>query len=280
MDVALAYNPLAGSHDPGRVTKLAEALRNAGHQVEILDSRAAKSSPKARAADLLCVAGGDGTLRDLICGWDAGALPRLGVYPMGTINLVAREAGYPGDPRAFAQRATTPRARKHYIARVGDLAFLACASIGPDSFAVHGVSPGLKRRFGRLAYGIALCSALLRWPRVPMRISVDGRRHVGEAVYALKGRYFAGPWTLAPEASLQEPRLQILILPRARRRDFARLVIATMFSVRFADPAWQRLSAESVTVEADQPAPVQADGDIIAHLPVRIVVEPSPLEFV
>jgi diacylglycerol kinase (ATP) len=278
MNVALVYNPLAGNHNPARLAALARALEAKGHRVTRLDSRLAPNSPGARQADLICVAGGDGTVRDLIAGWTGAPLPRIGVYPMGTINLVAREAGYPRDPDAFAARLARP-ARRHVIAHAGGQPFLVCASAGPDSAAVAGVSPRLKRRVGRLAYAISFAGRLVRWQRHRLTVRAAGTVHRAEAAFVLKGRYFAGPWTLAPAAALTGAHLEILLLPRARRRDVARLILSATLSSRFADPDWVRLAAAEVEIDAEAAVPVQADGDIVGALPMRFGVAAHALEF-
>jgi diacylglycerol kinase family enzyme len=278
MNVVLVYNPLAGNHNPARLAALTRALEAREHRVTQLDSRLAPDSPGAREADLLCVAGGDGTVRDVIAGWNDAPLPRIGVYPAGTINLVAREAGYPADPSAFVERLDGP-GRRHFIARADARPFLVCASAGPDSAAVAAVSPALKRRIGRMAYAVAFAGVLARWPRQRLTVRVADSEYQAEAAFVLKGRYFAGPWTLAPAAALTGAQLEILLLPRARRRDVVRLVLWATLSRRFADPRWLRFAAAEVEIDAAMPVPVQADGDIVGALPMRFGIASDPLEF-
>ena len=56
----------------------------------------------------------------------------LSIYPAGTINLLAREAGYPRDAGDFARLVLSaePR-RKHYPVTLGDGYFFACAGALP-----------------------------------------------------------------------------------------------------------------------------------------------------
>jgi diacylglycerol kinase family enzyme len=269
MHILVLHNPFAGSYDPAILQRLGGALEARGHSVRNLDCRTFDPAT-ASSWDLICIAGGDGTVREVVASLPADA-PPVAVYPLGTINLVAREAGYPADFAHFAERATSPAAhRLHHTGSVGALRFLCCLSVGPDSEAVARLSAPLKRRIGRLAYAVAAMRLLLRWPHPALVVTIDGGQWSCEAAYVFKGRYFAGPWTLAPRASLCEPGFEVLLIPRMRRRDFFRLCLYGLTGGRFADPQWIRRHGHDIEIGCDVSAPVQADGDIVGCLPVRI----------
>lgn len=275
--VVLAYNPASGRFRGALLRRLEAALRKAGHRVTCRNSRDALLTDSGEQPDLLCAFGGDGTARTLVD--RAGDTP-LCVYPAGTINLLAREAGYPADPDAFAARLGAGAARRMvHFGRIGEEPFLCCASVGPDAEAVAGVSEALKARIGRLAYGVAALRQIGRWPRRAFTFTVDGVAIAGEAMFVCKARYYAGPWVIDEEARLESDRFRVLILPRAGRRDMIRLALAAIVHPLFSSPAWHRLPATTITVASDTPAPVQADGDIVAHTPVNMTVAPFFLNF-
>lgn len=279
--VVVAYNPRAGHFSPRLLTRLCDTLRSAGHRVVAQDSLDFRVPATPGKIDLACLLGGDGTARTVISRNRAAAgNTAYCVYPAGTVNLLAREAGYPGRPAAFLARLGQDRpATGHHYGQLGDHAFLCCASVGPDAEVVARLSERLKQRLGRLAYGVALLGLLRRWPRRQLRVTVDGEVYEAEAVYVCKGRYYAGPWVLDDAADLCSDRFRVLLLGRARRRDIARLALSAIATRRLADPAWLRLSARSVVIAAAEPLPVQADGDILATTPVRLTVAPEPLTF-
>ncbi len=272
--VQLFHNSVSGSYCPARMQALGEALRCCGAEVTATESGNAPPVIDPRATHV-CVAGGDGTVRHVFM-----ALARSGcnipaaIFPSGTINLLAREAGYSADPVAFARRLLGGgEERKHYPVTINDTRFFACASAGPDSFAIARLSAPLKRKIGRAAYVAALLGLLRRWPRPRMVLTMDGRSLACEAVYIAKGRYFAGPWSLAPEARLTDKTLHVVALKCARRRDFLRFAWALL---RGCDPATLpgviALRGRQLTLECDGSVsiPVQGDGDIIASLPARV----------
>lgn len=279
--ILIGYNPQAGRFSVDRLNRLRDSLIAAGHRVELADSLTLAGRGSAMEADITCLFGGDGTARDVIGRHDIHrSRTRFAVYPAGTVNLIAREARYPDDPRAFARRLTGPGpAPRHYGGRIGRELFLCCASVGPDSAAVARVSPRLKRAGGRLAYVAALAGLLWRWPRHPLEVTIDGEPFRAEAAYVCKGRYFAGPWTLDPAASLASDTFRVLLLPTARRRDILRLALSAMVSPRLGDPGWIRRPGRRVTVDAAVPLPLQADGDHVAQTPALIEIAPDPLPF-
>jgi diacylglycerol kinase family enzyme len=171
--------------------------------------------------------------------------------------------------------------RLHFPVATGDTIFLACASVGPDSFALAHSSRRLKRRIGRLAYGVAFLGLLWRWPRRRIRLHVDGRGVDCEAFYVAKGRYFAGPWSLAPACRADDPLMYVIALERARRVDFLRLTVALLRGKGMESvPGAQCFTATDLSAESiDAPAPLQADGDVVAILPIRFSVAETPLSF-
>lgn len=279
--VALVCNPKAGSYSPAKLERLQRAFEGRQYLVHRYDGMSFKIDRLTSPIDLICIAGGDGTVRTTIGNNQSSEHPPpYCVFPMGTINLVAREAGYRPDIAKFcADSVVRTGDRTHVAGRVGNEVFLCCASIGPDSHAVARLSPRLKDRLGRFAYVVAMLKLGWSWPRPSLNLEIDGARHSAEAVFVLKGRYYAGPWVLDNQASLTKDCFRVLLLPQARRRDFLRLALFAIFGSIFADPRWTRLDASVVDISSPVDLPIQADGDIVAMTPARITLDPRPLTF-
>lgn len=279
--VQLFSNPRAGRRRAGRVNALAGAFEAEGARV--LHSISADGPPRiAPEATHVCVAAGDGTVRHV-----AGAVVRSGrdvrlsIYPAGTINLLAREAGYPRHPRAFARLALAEGpARLHYPVAMGESHFFACAGVGPDSLAVANVSPGLKRLIGRFAYAVAFARLLAQWPRHRIVLSADGREIACEAFYLAKGRYYAGGWSFAHQARVHDPVLHVVALRTARRRDYLRFVaaLAGHQDVARLDNI-EAFTCTALRAHSAEPLPFQADGDSVGTLPAKFAVAETPLTF-
>ena len=279
--VQLFSNPHAGGRRAGLVDALARAFEAEGAQV--LRCISADGPPQiAPEATHVCVAAGDGTVRHVASAvLRGGRTVRLSIYPAGTINLLAMEAGYPRDPAAFARLALADApARPHYPVAFGDAHFFACAGVGPDSLAVAAVSPTLKRALGRFAYAAAFLRLPMRWPRHAITLTVDGREVACEAFYVAKGRYYAGRWSFARDARVHQPQVHVVALRRARRRDYLRFVAAVL---THRDPAAlanvEAFACTALRAESREPLPLQADGDMVTTLPAEFAVGPTPLTF-
>jgi diacylglycerol kinase family enzyme len=279
--VQVIANPRAGRHKARRIAGLVRAFEELGAVVHYAEC-GAEPPPIRGDATHICVAAGDGTVRHVAGQIARSAHPAaLCIYPIGTINLLAREAGYPSRAKDFARLvlASEPR-RRHYPVTIGDGYFFACAGVGPDSLAVARVSSRLKRVIGRLAYGMAFLSVAASWPRHRIVLSCGGLEIECEAFYAAKGRYYAGNWSFAPHARLDEPILHVVALRQARRRDYAGFVWALL---RGRDPASlsnvEVLTCSSLQATSDARLPIQADGDIVGQLPAVMAVSEAPLVF-
>jgi len=278
--VQLFVNDRAGSLSQHRVAALQRELEAAGARV-ILTSTGAGALIVSDDATQVCAVGGDGTLRHVIAAIVRAGRPiPMSIFPSGTVNLLAREYGYGRDPAAFARRIlgqAAPRLGRY--ATIGDILMFTCASVGPDSAAVARLSPRLKRMIGRAAYGVAFLDILIRWPRPKLRLQAKGETIACEAVYIAKGLYYAGPWSFAPGAAADDPFLHVVALKQARRRDFIRFLWALLRHDDLRrDPNLIHLTCDALKI-AGAGAPLQADGDIVAHLPVEIAIDPTVQRF-
>ena len=279
--VQLFSNPSAGRHRRRTVARLARALEARGARV--LLSESSRGAPViADEATHVCVAAGDGTVRhvaDAVV--RAGRMVTMSIYPAGTINLLAMEAGYPRDPERFAAQALSGAAgRDHYPVAIGDSHFFACAGVGPDSLVVASVSARLKRAIGRVAYAVAAVKQAFSWRRFGIVLQTGERRVPCEAFYVAKGRYYAGRWSFAPLARVEQPLLHVVALRQARRRDYLQFLAAI---VTGRDPS-QLANVEAFTcttleARAAEALPIHADGDVVGVLPVTLAVRGEPLIF-
>lgn len=280
--VQLFVNDRAGSLSHRRVAALQRELEAAGARV-IRTSTAAGALTVADDATQICAVGGDGTIRHVIAAIVRAGRPiPMSIFPSGTVNLLAREFGYGLDPAAFVRRILgqgAPRLGRY--ATIGEVMMFTCASVGPDSAAVAGLKPRLKRLIGRAAYGVAFVDVLIRWPRPKLRLEANGETIACEAIYIAKGLHYAGPWSFAPHAAADDPLLHVVALRRARRRDFARFMWALLRRKDLSrDGNLIRLSCDALELFGDDAPPLQADGDIVATLPVHIVMSPAPQAFI
>ena len=286
MQLDLVYNPVAGSFDERHLGKLVRALEGVGFTVSPQPT-SAEGVELSGLAELICVHGGDGTLRDTVraLGDRAGAIP-LCVAPSGTINLVARELDYPRSPEAFARKLADAWRRgpatwvEAPLYRLGDMPIVSCLSIGPDSHAVARVSGKLKKRIGRYAYVVAMMQQMREWPRAPMQVrgtTTEGEtfEDEAEAVIVSNAALYAGPFRLSPEAALAADSVELITVGEGTRLRIMALSLAAMLGLPVERFAKARVRS-CRRIEFDRcVTPVQVDGD---HMPdCAYAIAPSGL---
>jgi len=287
----LVYNPFSGGFRQKRLDRLVAALVAQGFEVELLATQQ-DGAQLSGEADLICVHGGDGTLRDTVqaLGGKAGDIP-LCIARAGTINLVARELRYASQPERFARQLREAWQRgpqcwvRSPLYRLGDMPIVACVSIGPDSQAVARVSAPLKRRIGRMAYAAAILRQLSEWPRNEMTIRgelLDGRRFEcqAEAVIVSHAALYAGPFQLSPKAALASDGVELITLRRATRLGMLAFTLAAVLRLPVDRFGFAEIrSARRISFDRCV-TPVQVDGDHIPECAFAIGPSGTALQYV
>lgn len=241
----------------------------------------------AEGYDTIVAVGGDGTVNDVIqalCGREGPARARLGLIPMGTANVLARDLGLPlRDPAAAGAVVTRGEVRQLDLGRAGGQWFALVAGIGFDGAVTRAVNPRWKRRIGKLAYVFSAARTAFRF--APARITLTLDRGVPQqfnaylVVIANGGRY-AGRYRLARDVRPDDGMLDLFVCLRrgSLLASLARNGLALARNRLHLAPGVMRLRAHHVAVDADRPLPVQLDGDTVGVTPTVIEVIPGVLE--
>jgi diacylglycerol kinase (ATP) len=230
--------------------------------------------------EIIAAAGGDGTLNAVANGLAASAPRPIALLPFGTANVLACDIGLPRRAESLAELIVAGSAQPIWPGRVGDRLFLTMASSGFDAQTVAAVDPWLKRRFGRFAFAWAILVCLTRYRPHELTVRVDGTDYRAAGAIATKGRCYAGPFVIAPEADLAKPVLDLLLLRRAGRWAVLRYLAVLLLgrASRCKDVQWLRTRAASLTAAA--PVPVQADGETFGNLPITLGIAERPLSLI
>jgi diacylglycerol kinase (ATP) len=282
--ILIIVNPAAGRPRSAerRLRRVVGALERQGCSVVLrrAGSRLGDAERLAREAeadfDAIVAAGGDGTVHAVVNGLAGRPIP-VGVLPFGTVNLLAREIGLPRRLEALANLIAEAPARPIWPGRVAGRTFLMMASVGFDSETVAAIRPGLKARAGRLAFACAVLVRLWHYRVCELAVQADGIEHRAAGLIAAKGRFYAGPFVVAPNARLAAPALDLVLFHRAGRPAIVRYAAALFLGVipRLSDVTIVR--ARRVAVTGNHALSVQADGEIVGQLPVRIEIADRPL---
>ena len=286
--ILLIRNPIAGRRRRGLLDDVMRRVRAAGWTVELVDTQAAGDARRlAETCDALryaviAVAGGDGTINEVVNGLagrsDAG--PALAIVPLGTANVLAHELGLRITAAAVAE---TMIAGRELLVRPGEASstgaprcFSLMAGAGFDAKVVAGVSTRFKRRFGRAAYVWRSLIEARRYRPVRYQVEIDGIVHEAASVIVTRSRHYAGPYVVAPAATLGEPALHVCLFERWGRGHALRFGAALLLGYLPQAAGYRVVTGSSVRVsvlsDAGEPGrqPVQIDGDDALTLPIRI----------
>lgn len=278
--LAVIVNPTAGQM--GR-RKLDGALQRiaAGGWDPVLRHTTARGDAEsfARAAindaDMagVLVAGGDGTINEVINGMAGGSLP-LGLLPFGTANVLANEIGIGSDVGRAAAAIVANRTQSIHLGRCNGRLFSMMAGVGFDAHVVAGIKPPLKRLVGKLAYVESSVRQIIRHRPVRYRVITDGAMGEAASVVIANGHFYAGRYIVAPDAKLDRASFEIGRFTRSTRWDALRYSAGMVLGLlpHMSDLVVTRGRSVQIDAAGDagQGDPIQADGDIIGHLPARI----------
>ena len=283
MTLLLIVNPAAGGGRAGRaLPEVQETLRGLGlaHRVETTRSldHARELAVQATAAGETAVAfGGDGLIGAVADALRAGD-GLLGVLPGGRGNDFARMLGIPLAPPAACAVLATGEIRRIDLGEVGARTFIGIASCGFDSVA-NRIANETTIVGGSLVYAYGALRALAGWRPATFTITVDGvvRTVSGYTVAAANSRYYGGGMMLAPDATLHDGMLDVVIVHETPKLRFLRLLPTVFKGEHVRLDAVEVLRGATVHIAASRPFTLYADGDPIAELPVTVSALPGAI---
>lgn len=228
--VAIVYNPTkVGINEVRRLSTRRAALHGwtdpIFFETTVQDPGTGQAAEAVRrGAGLVVACGGDGTVRSVARGLIGSSVP-MGVVPLGTGNLLARNLDLPLDDIDGALRvAMSGRTRAIDLGEVhytdgegndGEDVFLVMLGTGMDADMIAGTDDDLKARVGWYAYVGAFASTLLRGHRIRVEYSVDDgplvQARARMLLVANCGMLQAG-MVLLPSAVIDDGLLDVLAL--------------------------------------------------------------------
>jgi len=285
--LALIVNPVAGGGRPARaLPDVQAALRAMGFEQRFEYTKslehARELAVEAAANGEVAVAfGGDGLI-----GAVAGALKNthgvLGILPGGRGNDLCRVLGIPRRPVAACGVLASGVERRLDLGEAGDRTFAGIASCGFDSL-VNQIANDTRVVRGSPVYALALLRALPRFKAAHFEVTLDDgtpREFTGYSVAAANSKQFGGGMLLAPNASLTDGLLDVVIIEDMSKHRFLRLA-PTVFSGRHVRRRGvDVLRGREVHISASESFTLYADGEAIAELPVTIRVLPGAVRMI
>src|SRR5215217_911454 len=176
-EVVIIGNPKAGSNRrEDRLMRCAEILASGDLDVEVWPTERPQHATELASlagSRLVVAAGGDGTVNEVVNGLSKDAT--LGILPLGTANVLARELGLPLKPEDACKRTLSGAGSRMDVGVATDeegaerRRFTCMAGIGFDANVVREVTPRFKRYLRSLAFPLVALKVYFRGnlPKLP-----------------------------------------------------------------------------------------------------------------
>ena len=239
---------------------------------------------EAHKADLLIVAGGDGTLNEVVHGLmdlSEAARPALGIVPLGTANDFATGCGIPRDPEEALVLCMKGQGVPIDIGKANEHWFLNAASVGFGAAVTATTPPELKRLLGPAAYAVMGAILAMNVHHYHGRLALPDHEITDSGPIAIvgNGRQTGGGVQVAPRARIDDGLLDLLVV----RQIPAMALLTAARELQELSPDgeyisyWQTPWAEVYPEEA---IPVNLDGEPVRFSSVRYEAVPRAIRLI
>lgn len=285
----IIYNPTAGREQFRKeLPDVLEKLEKAGYETSAHatngEGDATEAARKAveRKHDLVVIAGGDGTINEVIQGIaEADYRPKIGIIPAGTTNDFARALAIPKDTLQAVDIILENNVKALDIGKVNDKYFINIAGGGDLTELTYDVPIKMKAALGQLAYYMKGIEKLPSLKPVSTVIEYDDQIFEGDIMLFLVANTnsVGGFEKLAPNALIDDGYFDLLILKKTNLAEFLRLATAALRGAHLDDEKIIYTQAKRIKITPNEKMLLNIDGEYGGLLPGEIVNLKQHLEF-
>lgn len=258
------------------------------------DARKLATAAVEEGFEVIVAAGGDGTLNEVLNGIvDAPKgfeRARLGVLPLGTVNVFAREVQI---PLKLERAWETLRTGRETLIDLGVVdyhengvparrCFAQLAGAGLDARAIELVDWRLKKKIGPLAYVVAGLRALMEGQK---KITVTNGKEegAGELVLIGNGSLYGGEFRIFPPADMRDGLMDACVFSRVNWMTLLHVAPRLLIRGTLPRAATANYRSDSLTLTSESKVPFEVDGEFAGYLPatfsmrrmqLRVIVPP------
>jgi len=242
----------------------------------------------SRGATRLVIVGGDGSVNEVVNGVIGASEVELAVIPRGTGWDFVRTFGIPRDldqaidvalrgmvreidAGGVTYRTWAGAEARGYFANVG--------SAGISGAIAQRANESSKALGGKVSYYWATLAVFVGWQTGVMHVTVDDESRSGRMIDAMicNGRFVGGGMMMCPEAEPDDGLFDVLLIGDVTKRDLAFVLPKTYKGKHLPHPRLELLRGSVVTLDADEPLPIELDGEQPGTTPARFEVLPRAL---
>ena len=288
----LIFNPRAGKvirTGGALIERAGRILTKQGHNLTVAPTTGPRVAGEIarehirQGADLIVVAGGDGTVNEAAEGMLGTDVP-LAILPAGTANVLAMETKLGGNLERVAGRLDELKPRRisvgHATCDGGKVSrhFLLMAGIGLDAHVVYNINAGLKAKTGKFAYWVAGWS-LLGKRLAEFDVELAGQHRRCSFALLSKVRNYGGDFEIARSVTLLDDEFEVVLFEGPSSTGYVKYFAGMALNKLAGMSGVTVLRAAEIRVSkpADRGAYIQIDGEFVGHLPAELKIVPNAL---
>ena len=284
----LLYNGNAGASTIDSVLRMAVPhLAQASKSLELIQTDSPAEfeiacQTAATHADILFIAGGDGTVHSSVRALSAVPVPPpMAIIPSGTCNDFARTLNIPLELDLAAEELINGEIREIDTGKINGGSFLNFAGIGLITDASSNIDPHLKERYGKLSYFMSALQSMRQATPFPVYLKIDGTSYAEEGVLVLVMNGKSIGTHSFPLATI-DPTDGLLDLFIIQTSSLAAL--REWFSLSQPKLAAEELEhiahyqGKSISIRTEEEFDVDTDGETYLTTPLDIEVQPGSLK--
>lgn len=279
-----------GAYDPDQLRVEFE-----GYDLDWVETEGPEDAVRAAkewSEGLLIVAGGDGTVNDVVNGLGKAGFPEgvtLGILPAGTGNDLAATLCIPEEADAAEDVIREGRVRTLDIAQVrsegiGERFFINVATGGLGAEVSAANDEETKGKWGKLSYLMASLEVARNFEVREITMYLDGERRDTRAVNVAVGncRYAGGGWLAAPRANPEDGLLDVIVIEDVGVTGVLSLSPTALAKSDYLDKEGVYFTrAKEIRIETQPPGlDFTADGEVIGDEPAEFTVLPGALKVI
>lgn len=281
-NISMIANPSSGRGlAPKKVPLLISLLEENGDKVDVQwtekpgdAQRLAQNIPEN--IDLLVVAGGDGTLNEVVNGVRHPFSTPVAMLPVGTANLLARELGLPHKVKKISKMIQNGKIQYIDIGMTKDRRFLLVLSAGFDSMVIQEIHRNRSGILGIRGYFSPIIRVFKRYRSPKLIVQVDDHPPVEIGFVIVSNiRSYGAFFSITDKARCDSGYLDICGIYKASGFALMKYSLYALFGKMSGRKDIFYARGKVVRIESESSIPIEIDGEHSGTTPVEVNMDCS-----
>lgn len=288
MNVCFIYNPESGS---GKITShlkwIEEEFIKNNHNITLFETHKRKDAynyaKDASNYDMVLVAGGDGTLNEVVNGlMELEKRPIIGYIPTGTVNDVGHLIGMKRNVKKTVRMILKESHIKETdIVKINDSYFVYAAAAGKFTEASYDIERSLKKKFKTFAYFLRGSKDLFKDYKIPVNAKFDNGSYndVCSLILIINGKRIGGFRLFGIQNKLDDGKFSV----RFFRREswlFLRIAAFLLTGGLYDTRKNKTFQTSKLTLKTRDDISWNTDGEFMGKGSIDINLVPKAVKFI